>query len=250
MHGARTLLFLIAGSGSLAAQGTPASPPPPPTLPHGPVPDLREVAPGILEFHGVRLDKKNRRISFPGEVNQRDGLIEYVVVNEKGKTHESLIDTKIAPRDIHMALLLIGLDPKSLPQSLDDIPPDAIDSAYLHAAPKMKGGDVRISVAWMAGGKANEVPLEDWVFDLQTQKPMTEGPWTYNGSMIEDGAFLADEDLSIISVITDPTALANNPRDGYDNDQIWQVRTDKVPPLKTPVEVSITLADSPHPATP
>jgi hypothetical protein len=187
MQWRRTFLFLILESGSLAAQATPAAPPPPPTLPHGPIPDLHEVTPGILEFHGVRLDKKNRRISFTGEVNQRDGLIEYVVVNEKGKTHESLISTKIAPRDIHLALLLIGLDPKSLPQSLDDIPPDAIDSAYLHAAPKMKG---------------------------------------------------------------DPTALANNPRAGYDNDQIWQVREEKVPPLKTPVEVSITLADSPNPATP
>jgi hypothetical protein len=246
-------LLLIVGIGSLAAQTTPptpASPPPPPTLPHGPVPDLREIAPGILEYHGVRLDQKNRRISFPGEVNQRDGLIEYVVVNEKGKTHESLISTKIAPRDIHLALLLIGLDPKSLPQSLDDVPPDAIDSAYLHAAPKMKGDDVRISVTWTANGKLNQTPLEDWVFNLQTRQPMTEGVWTYNGSMIEDGAFLADEDLSIVSVITDPTALANNPRDGYDNDQIWQVRGEKVPPLKTPVEVSITLADSPNPATP
>jgi hypothetical protein len=70
---------------------------------------------------------------------------------------------------------------------------------------------------------------------------MSAGEWTYNGSMIEDGTFLADQDLSLIAVITDPTALVNNPREGYDNDENWQVRDDKTPPLNTAVQVTITL---------
>jgi hypothetical protein len=235
------VFLLLAGINWLDAQGTPATPP---SLPPGKVPGLREVAPGILEYHGVRLDKKNRRISFPGVVNQREGLIEYLIVNEKGKTHESLISTTVQPRDIHLALLLIGLDPNSLTQPPDAAPPGAIDSAYLQSAPKLKGIPVRISVTWTVNGKPNQAALEDWVFNLQSHQPMTTGPFTYNGSMIENGVFLADEELSIIAVITDPTALANNPREGYDNDQIWQVRGEKVPPLATPVEVSITLPDA------
>jgi hypothetical protein len=76
---------------------------------------------------------------------------------------------------------------------------------------------------------------------------MTSSPWTYNGSMVQDGVFLADQELSIVAVITDPTALVNNPRDGYDNDEIWQVQDKVVPPLDTPVEISIALANPANP---
>jgi hypothetical protein len=205
---------------------------------------LHEVAPGIFEYNGVRLDKKDHWVSFPATVNQREGLIEYLLVNEKGKTHESLLATKVMPHDIHLALLLIGLkqDPGLNPNEL--VPPSAIDSAYLQATPKLKGSPVRISVAWTQDGKRREVSAENWIFNLNTKQLMTPGAWTYNGSLMENGAFLADEDLSIMAVITDPTALVNNPRDGYDNDEIWQVQEKAVPPLDTPVEVSITLAES------
>jgi hypothetical protein len=61
---------------------------------------------------------------------------------------------------------------------------------------------------------------------------------------VEDGQFLADSELSIVAVITDPTALANNPREGYDDDQIWQIQTKSVPAMDTPIEITITLADT------
>jgi hypothetical protein len=240
-------LFLAA---SLLAQSTNAAPPTAPDNPTNAV-GLREIAPGILEYHGVRLDKKNHRISFDAAVNQREGLIEYLLVNDKGKVHESLLATKIAPHDIHLALLLVGLkeDKKS---NLDEpLPPSAIDSAYLHEAPKLKGRPVRISIAWKQDGKQQQAPAEDWIFNLHTNKLMSPGPWTYNGSLVEDGQFLADSELSIVAVITDPTALANNPREGYDDDQIWQIQDKAVPAMDTPVEVTITLADAaPADATP
>lgn len=237
---------------ALAALGaTDPSPTPAPTAPVETttnvaatnVPALREVSPGIFEYHGVTLDKKNRRISFPGTVNQKVGLIEYLLVQEKGKVHESLLATKVSPHDIHIALLLIGLkDPAANANA--PLPPAAIDSAYLQTAPKLKGPPVKITVAWtQPDGQRKEIPAENWILNLDTNKTMTPGPWTYNGSQIENGVFLADEELSIVAVITDPTALVNNPRKGYDNDQIWQIK-DEVPPINTPVEIGITLGDA------
>jgi len=205
---------------------------------------LREVAPGILEYNEVRLDKKNHRVSFAATVSFRQGLIEYLLVNEKGKTYESLFKTTVQPRDIHLALLLIGLKEDAKANAGEPVPPSAIDAGYLQSAPKPKGPPVRLTVSWTQDGKRKEVPAENWVLNLQTNNPMTTGPWTYNGSMVEDGVFLADQELSIVAVITDPTALVNNPRKGYDNEDIWQVREKVVPPLDTPVEISITLADS------
>jgi hypothetical protein len=89
------------------------------------------------------------------------------------------------------------------------------------------------------------MPLEDWVFNLQTKHTMSSGPFTYNGSLVEDGVFLADTELSLVAVITDPTALVNNTRPGYDNEDIWQVREEVVPALDTPVEIGITLTKTP-----
>jgi len=212
-------------------------------------PALKEISPGVFELNGVRLDKNNHRISFPGTVNQREGLIEYLLVNVNGKVHESLLATKVQPRDIHVALLLIGLKENPKANSGDAVPPDAIDSAYLQSAPKLKGPPVRIFVAWTQDGKRKEIPAEEWIFNLQTKHPMTTGPWTYNGSLIQDGVFLADQELSIVAVITDPTALVNNPRDGYNNDEIWQVQDKLVPPIDTPVEITIAITET-DPAKP
>jgi len=232
------IFFVVAGSIRVPAQSAP-SPTPPPALSA-----LKEVAPGVLEYNGIRLDKKNRCISFPGVVNQREGLIEYLLVNDKGKVHESLFSTKLMPHDIQVALLLIGLPPEVKANTKETVPPSAIDTAYLQAAPKLKGPPVKISVAWTRDGKPGEIAPSEWILNLQTNHPMTPGAWTYNGSMVQDGVFLADEELSIVAVITDPTALVNNPRPGYDNDEIWQLQDKVIPPLDTPVEITITLADS------
>jgi hypothetical protein len=210
-------------------------------------PLVREISPGILEYHHIRLDKKNRRISFDATVNQRVGLIEYLLVNEKGKVHESLFATKVMPHDIHLAMLLIGLKEDEKSNANEPVPPSAIDSGYLQSAPKLKGSPVKLAVTWTQDGKKKEAAAEDWILNLKTNKPMSSGAWTYNGSLVEDGQFLADQDLSIVAVITDPTALVNNPREGYDDDQIWQVQDKVVPALDTPVELSITLADVPSP---
>ena len=238
----RSVFFLL----SLLAGTT--NPPPtqalPPRSQSSAIPTLREVAPGILEYNGVRLDKKDHRVSFPATVNQRVGLIEYLLVNEKGKTHESLFETKVLPHDIHLALLLIGLKEDAKENPNETPPPQAIDAGYLHSAPKLKGAPVSISVVWTEQGKKKEIAAEDWVFNLQTNHPMSRGPWIYNGSFVENGVFLADQELSIVAVITDPTALVNNPRKGYDNEDIWQAREEVVPPLDTAVEINITLAES------
>jgi hypothetical protein len=235
--------LLLSLVGQTTNQAPPPSAAPPPILTPAAKPFLKEISPGIVECNGVRLDKAHHRISFTGMVNQRQGLIEYLVVNEKGKVHESLFSTKVLPHDIHLALLLIGLkDPGS--NSKEPVPPSAIDAAYLQSAPKLKGPDVHLTVKWTDAGKETEIPAEDWVFNLDTKQPMSNGPWTYNGSRVENGVFLADQEFSIVAVITDPTALVNNTRKGYDNEDIWQCREASIPPINTPVEIGIVLGET------
>ena len=120
-------------------------------------------------------------------------------------------------------------------------PPSAINQAYLKTAPKPKGPNVMIFVRWVEDGKTVAVHAEDLMIDDATKKPMSRGPWVYNGSMVNRGVFLAQADRSIAALVIDPAALINNERPDSDNDQMWSIAKDKVPKAGTPVEISIQL---------
>jgi hypothetical protein len=91
-------------------------------------------------------------------------------------------------------------------------------------------------------GSEKVMPLEDLLMNPDTKKAATRGPWVYNGSMFgADGRFLAQQQGSFISVVTNPAALINNPRKGNDNDRIWAVNEKQSPPVGTAVEITIAL---------
>jgi len=44
-------------------------------------------------------------------------------------------------------------------------------------------------------------------------------------------------------MIDDVDAMVNNPRPGHDNDQIWEINSNALPPLNTAVEVTFQLEE-------
>jgi hypothetical protein len=200
---------------------------------------MREISPGIYEIGQIRLDQKARTVTFPGVLNMNDGNLEYLIVTEQGNTHESLLVSDVTPSDLHFAMLLLGA--KGAGAQNGELPPSQIDSKYLKTAPKLKGDDVDITVHWKVGDTEKSAPVEDWLFNTETKKPVTRGPWIYNGSSFNEGHFLAQIEGAHAALVTYPAALINNPRKGNDNDQIWTVNTKAVPPVKTPVDITITL---------
>ena len=98
-----------------------------------------------------------------------------------------------------------------------------------------------IFVRYVQDGKTVVVHAEDLMFDDAIKKPMSRGPWTYNGSMMSEGVFLAQSDRSIAALVTDPSALINNERPDSDNDQVWSILKENTPKAGTPVEISIQL---------
>jgi len=192
-------------------------------------PKIRQISPGIFEIGKVRLDKATRSVTFPAVVNMTEAIVEYVVVTGDGKVHESLLRTETVPKDIHVAMLL--LDVKGAGTNM--VPADPLK--------RIPGDPVSIEVSWKEKGKTKRVPAEKLIFNTQTKTNLSPGPWVYNGSHVENGVFLADPEGSIVSLITDPFALVNNPRPGRDNDDLCEVDSKAVPALDTPVEVRITL---------
>jgi hypothetical protein len=70
---------------------------------------------------------------------------------------------------------------------------------------------------------------------------MTKGEFTFTGSRLWQGKFIAQTEGSIIALVTDPDAVFNNPRPNRDAEDTWLVREAEVPPQDTVVEVSVTL---------
>jgi hypothetical protein len=190
-----------------------------------------------LDYNGIHVDKATRSASFPAEINMTSGLMEYLLVNKKGKTHESLLSTAIEPYDLQVAMLLLGAKPAAPSHTQ---PPGQITRQYLSGAPELAGEKVSITLSW----PGHTVTAESLVWDLDTNALMTPGPWTYNGSEMYDGKFLAQIDGSIVALVRDSGALMNNPRPGNDNDQIWEPYTRDVPARGTAVDVTIKLLDS------
>jgi len=189
---------------------------------------LKQIGPGLFQIGQVRLDKQARSITFPARVNMTNAAIEYLIVTRYGKTHESLLSTDAEPKDVHVAMLL--LDAKG---STNAVPEDPSKS--------IPGDPVVIEVSWKEKGREKRARVEELTFNVQTKKSLTKGPWIYNGSRVENGAFLAEQEGSIVSLITDGTALVNNPRAGRENDELCEVNSKTVPPLDTPVEVRFIL---------
>ena len=69
-------------------------------------PHLERLADGRWRVGLVTVDKEAGTLAFPAEVNMAQGLLEYLLVRQGGKTHESLLRTTADPYDIQLACLL------------------------------------------------------------------------------------------------------------------------------------------------
>lgn len=196
-------------------------------------PPLRQIGPGVFQIGGVLLNKEKRTIQFPGVVNMTQGQVEYLLVHETGKTHESVLKTSVEPYHIHLAALLLRPKKTPEPHRIPGGPPD-----------DPSGQKTGIVVRWQTGTEPREIPGEELVFNIGSRAAMPRADWIYNGSRVIDGTFLGQRDGSVASVITDPDALLNSMRPGRDKDDIWQVNTNTVPPVNTPVQITLQFKDT------
>ena len=183
---------------------------------------------GVIEF-----DSATREIVLPAEVNMVKGLLEYALVGEKGKLHESLLSTKARAFDLNVVLLLLNY----APDEAWFVPP-AKPKPLAEAKPSAQ---VEVSLRWKSpeGGTEKSARLDEWITDLRTKKPASPTPWVYTGSHLnEEGRFAAEVDGSLIALYHDARALMNSPREGADNDEQW-TPAKEVPPRGTPVTVVI-----------
>jgi hypothetical protein len=172
-----------------------------------------------LALGDVKVDSKARAISFPAQVNQRAGAIEYFLVHESGKVHESIFKTSVAPRDIHAAALLFSSTNK---------PPLKVSA---------------IEASWPPDASAKKFQAAELIFNKAKKRAQRETKWAYRGSRLVNGIFLAQRDGSIISIQEDRDALIDQDTPEASDDENWEPLTDLLPPLGAPVTITIRFGE-------
>ena len=205
--------------------------------PTKPAKDLKPIKVSEEEYKLGKLsfNPKTREIWFPCRVNQNEVVLEFAICDEfRGKLHESLLSTKVTPFEIQIAMKLLRWEP-----SRRDIYRKFNEQGRPVGVLKDDGkGRMAILIRHKGkDGKEITEPLGNWVHNATTKEVVGPGSWTYTGSKVVDGYFLAAEDGAIAAVYRYEGSLCNTFNLGSDDDELWFPVAEKVPPIDTVVTV-------------
>lgn len=193
----------------------------------------------------MTVDRANRVIDLDAKVILREGKwIELLACTPGTRDHEAILTIPARPSHIHLALLMIGLQPGT--------PLKWTRNGDNVVVSKPTGAPVAVSIVLRKDGKEIETPANEWVMNQKTHKNLEDNIWLFAGSsMVEfDGQQVYQSDASgtVISLVnfgddllTRPSTMTNN-----DDDSTWGVDSRHIPEVGTAVKVRLR----PAPAAP
>jgi hypothetical protein len=249
------ILVLIAGLPLASAQDR--APVEPNSLP-APDQAMEPVKPVIEKIDDTRyrigqitVDKKSREIRFPTKINMVEGLLEYLIVHQKGKVHESLLVTDVSPTHINLAFTLLRYPASRELYALPNETGGLSDKFPEVPADVKAGARIKIDVEWNDSGKTRRLPINDWIQHAVKTTAMPAGPWVYGGSEFFDGKFVPETSGDIAAIFVSQGALINYPGDDNRDDTVWLVYPKRVPTEGTNVTVIIApYSKTPSPQKP
>lgn len=243
------ILILAAGASLLHAQDR--APVEPASLP-APDQPVEPMKPAVEKLDDTRyrigtvvFDHKNREVRFPAKVNMVGGMLEYLVVHQNGKVHESLLVTDVSPTQVNLAMTLLRYPASRELYPLPSETGGASDKYPDVPADVKAGARVAIDVEWVDNGRTRRNPVNEWIQHAVKTTPMPPEPWVYGGSEFFDGKFVPETTGDIGAIFVSPAALINYAGDDNRDDTGWLPYPKRVPAEGTNVTVII----SPHSST-
>lgn len=226
-----------AGTAPSSATGAEKSP-----APAAGRPSVKQTGPDQYEVGGIKFNGATREISVPVVINYKQLPIEYMLVHETGKVHESVLKTAINPSDLQVALLLCHYEPGTEGLAHPDAPKDLSPIKPLPL--KTPGANrMKIDVEWQQDGGTKRAPLSEWMLDVNTRKPPPDlDVWIFSGSFVDHDGFAAQAQGSFIAAYLDRAAMINSPAKGNWDDDLWISNPAKIPDEGTLVTLIISPA--------
>jgi hypothetical protein len=182
----------------------------------------------------IEVDLAAREIRAEAQSALDAGWLEQAVCRAGTREHESVLAVDFAPRLLHAALLMLGLEP-GRPGRWE------VDAAGRVVRVSPQGPRLEVWVTLGEGGAA-EVPLTHWIRGIEGQS-LPEHPWVFAGSLGEGDAYVADFSGSVVGLVTfgdEVIAYEEVLADAAAVDEpALLVREDRVPPPGTTVTLVI-----------
>lgn len=235
------LMFVLAGAalGQERAPVEPKSLPAPDQVVEPVKPNVEKIDENKFRVGKVTFDKSTREVGFPARVNMTEGLLEFLVVHENGKVHESLFITDTSPTDINLALTLLRY---TASRELYPLPngTGGVTDKFPEVPEDVKAAArVALFVEYEDSGTKRRLPANEWIQHAVKSTHMPSGPWVYGGSEFHNGKFVPEATGDIIAIFVAPSALLNYPGDDNRDDTVWLVYPKRVPAEGTHVQIII-----------
>lgn len=197
------------------------------------LPEIIKISDGVYQFGEILIDRKSNSIEIPAVSNQISGLVEYGIVHEDGKIHESLFRTKIRPQIFQTSLLLLKAKPvASFFENLWSEKPEVINYDK-HC--------FDIYVNWELNGSKFNKTFEKLSINQNRKQSVDKKSFIFTGSRVIEGTFLAEASGSILAIYADDNAILNNSDYDSANDDVWIANKEEMPPLELPVAIRFNL---------
>jgi len=140
---------------------------------------------------GLELDLERGVCAVPVTVQVRDDLLEFLLTDVHGSSHETMLTTEVQPSVLNAALLLLGVQPGTNARWIEVDPAPTLEerrqgaSAYDVHPPA--GDGFYLYLAWREGEETHFYRVEDLLRNLATGRSMRRHRWVYIGSHMLPG---------------------------------------------------------------
>ena len=194
----------------------------------------------------IQVNVKDKQVRVECEALAGLGPLEFLACAAGTAEHESVLRSRARPSHLHLALVMLGLQPGR-------------GVHYDHDKKKWiepSGPPLKMTVEFEKAGKLVTMPANETMRDIDTKKPMPEVTWVFTGSKImPDNFYGADKTGYLVSVVNfelspiDFPALASNANETLE----WELNRDVLPEKGTKITLIIepaTEVKPPPPGTP
>jgi hypothetical protein len=201
---------------------------------------IEQTGPATYKIGDVQVDAASRQLVFSGEINMATGLAEVVVCTLWGKLHESVIRTRCSPWIFTSDCFcwFKGRRESGLVCASSD--------QYGKTAGTFACGRPSERFRSMGGFRELEgMPSGATGRNLQTGEALPDTPWVFIGSYLDtEGSYVADYVGSSQPNYHYRSSVLDCPLEAGQVDDYMYVNSSLVPPVGTPVEIRIAVAQS------
>jgi len=185
---------------------------------------------GNIAIGKVQISRMTNEISFPGNVEIREGDLEVLISTPTGRIHETLIVSKIDPYNLQLALFLIGAHNGTLyPPNREELK----DEKKKSTLPQGSLIDIFIK---LQNGKI--VPIEHWLLNKGRKKEKINTGWVFVGSNFDVvKKCLATEEGNIVNLWNLGNSILGNPTPSGETDDYFVSFTKNIPSSATNITV-------------